>query len=88
MFDLSRLSTFATVDLVRSTDEVKRAAIREPVVITEHSKPRFVLMTTEDYVRLRGAANPHRHIRANETPDFILELFGSQFGPNTDETTS
>lgn len=88
MSDLNRLSTFTTVDLVRSTDEVKRAAIREPVAITEHSKPRFVLMTTEDYARLRGEANPHRHVRADETPAFILELFGSQLGLNTDEATS
>jgi prevent-host-death family protein len=80
MSDHSSLARFSTVDLVRSTDDVKRAALREPVGITEHSKTKFVLMTVEDYNRLRGAGNPHRHFHAEETPDFIVDLFGDELG--------
>jgi hypothetical protein len=65
---------------VRSTEDVKRAAMRAPIAITEHSKARFVLMTAEDYSRLRGIENPHRHFHVSETPDFIIDLFGDQLG--------
>jgi prevent-host-death family protein len=80
MSDIASLTSFSTVDLVRSTDDVKRAAMRAPIAITEHSKAKFVLMTADDYSRLRGTENPHRHYHVSETTDFIVDLFGDQLG--------
>ena len=36
---------FSTVDLDKSIGNVKAAAAREPVIITEHRKDRFVIMS-------------------------------------------
>ena len=85
MSDPAPLTRFSTVDLVKKLDIVKAAASREPVAVTEHRKPKFVLMTVADYERLRGAANPHRAFRAVETPDFILDIFKDDLAPRADE---
>jgi prevent-host-death family protein len=69
---------FSTADLVCRTDDVMRAAVREAVAITEHSRPKFVLMTAGDYNQLRSKENPHRHFHVSKTPDSIIELFGDQ----------
>jgi antitoxin Phd len=82
MSDLETLARFSIVDLIRRTGDVKNAAIRAPVAITERGKPRFVLMTVEDYSRLRTTQNPHRHYDVTETPEFIIDLFGDQLGLN------
>jgi hypothetical protein len=81
MSDSAPLARFSTVDLVKKLDAVKAAALREPVAVTEHRKPKFVLMTVEDYERLRGAGNPHRAFRAVETPEFILDVFKDDLAP-------
>lgn len=48
--------TFGTTDLQRRTTEVQRAALGGPVLLTYHDKPRFVMMTVEEYVRRPGVA--------------------------------
>lgn len=65
---------FSTVDLVKRVDDVKSAALKGPVSITEHKKAKFVLMSTEDFDRFRGQINPHKSYRAEDTPDFIYDL--------------
>ncbi len=68
------MQQFSTVELVRKLDDVKTAALREPVGITSHNKTKFVLMSAQDYERLKGVKNPHAAYLAAQTPDFILDI--------------
>lgn len=69
---------FSTVDLLRDLKTVTHAAARAPIAITQHRKPRFVLMAIEDFERLQNAnPDPRRAFRTSETPpelkDILLE---------------
>jgi prevent-host-death family protein len=69
------MRTFSTVDLLRDMKSVTHAAAREPVAITQHRKPRFVLMAIEDYETLASRVqDPRRVINTAETPDDIAAL--------------
>ena len=65
---------FSTVELLRDLKSVTHAAARAPVAITQHRKPRFVLMAIEDFERLRAArADPRRALRIEETPEPLAD---------------
>jgi prevent-host-death family protein len=72
------MQKFSTVDLDQRLGDVKAAAARRPVVITEHRKERFVLMNVEDYKQLLARANPQRVYGPGETPDEIANIFLSE----------
>ena len=62
------MKEFSTVELLRDLKTVTHAASRAPVAITQHRKPRFVLMALEDYRRLTSAGvDPHRAYRVEDT---------------------
>jgi prevent-host-death family protein len=65
---------FSTVDLNNNLGDVKSVAAREPVVITEHRKDRFVLMSIEDYRRLEENADPRRVFGIGEAPPALTNL--------------
>jgi len=46
---------FPAADLQRNPSEVQRAALKEPVFLSYHDKPRYVMMSLEDFVRMQGA---------------------------------
>jgi len=46
--------TFGTTDLQRRTADVQKAALKSPVLLTYHDKPRFIMMTVEEYARRPG----------------------------------
>jgi len=48
------MQMFRSQDLQRQASLIQEAAMKEPVVITYHDRPRFVLMTMQEYDRLRG----------------------------------
>jgi len=48
-------STVTDAEFNQRPSQVKQAAESEPVVITEHSRPSFVLMTYAEYQRLHNA---------------------------------
>jgi hypothetical protein len=73
------MRSFTSVELVSSVDTVKTAAVREPVAITEHRKPKFVLMSYDDYERMQGASDPNRAYCLEETPDAILDILKDEF---------
>ena len=50
------METFSAVDLQKRTGDVQRAAARDPVVISVHGRPRNVMLSFEEFERLRGAA--------------------------------
>ncbi|MBM3551182.1 MAG: type II toxin-antitoxin system Phd/YefM family antitoxin [Alphaproteobacteria bacterium] len=65
---------FTTVDLDKNLGDVKAVAAREPVVITEHRKDRFVMMSIEDFNRLRAGADVQYVFGAGETPPALADL--------------
>jgi PHD/YefM family antitoxin component YafN of YafNO toxin-antitoxin module len=67
-----RLKQFSTAELVRQIGDVTHAASQEPVAITQHKKPRFVMMSVEAYEFMRSK-DPRRVYRAEDTPDEIAE---------------
>ncbi|CAN7584738.1 type II toxin-antitoxin system Phd/YefM family antitoxin [Pararhizobium sp. LjRoot255] len=67
---------FTTGDLNKQVGDVTDAASREPVVLTRHNKPRFVLMSYDHYERMRTGADPRRVYSVPEMPKEHEELFG------------
>jgi prevent-host-death family protein len=48
------MKQFSSTDLANRTGDVLAAAAEAPVAIARHGKPRFVMLSTERYERLRG----------------------------------
>lgn len=69
------MRAFSTNDLNKQVGEVTDAASKAPVLITRHSKPRFVMMSLEHFERLSQSANPRRVYAAGETPDDLAGMF-------------
>lgn len=69
---------FSTVDLDKNLGDIKAVAAREPVIITEHRKDRFVMMSIEDFQRLRRLGDPQRVYGAGETPPNIAAEFTAE----------
>ncbi|MGA9796861.1 MAG: type II toxin-antitoxin system prevent-host-death family antitoxin [Rhizomicrobium sp.] len=82
---------FTTVELLRDLKTVTHAATRSPVAITQHRKPRFVLMAVEDFEKLRNPhPDPRRAYLTSETPPelkamLLEELDRIAEGRDTDE---
>ncbi|MBV8977254.1 MAG: type II toxin-antitoxin system prevent-host-death family antitoxin [Alphaproteobacteria bacterium] len=69
------MRSFSTVDLLRDLKTVTHAAAKAPVAITQHRKPRFVLMAVEDFEKLQGGnPDPRRAYRIEETPPELAKL--------------
>jgi hypothetical protein len=65
---------FTTADLNKRVGSVTGAAMREPVVITHHRKPRFILMSVESYAQLAQPSPDHRQNFTLDTiPDDLRE---------------
>ena len=66
--------SFTTADLNKRVGSVTGAAMREPVVITHHRKPRFVLMSVESYEQLAQQPPDRRQSFTIETiPDDLRD---------------
>jgi hypothetical protein len=48
------MPSFAASDLQRNTAEIQKAALMEPVFLTYHDKPRYVMMSLDEFVRIQG----------------------------------
>ncbi len=73
--EIFAMKRFTTGDLNKQVGDVTDAASREPVVLTRHNKPRFVLMSYEHYERMRSAGDPRRAYTVSEMPAEHAELF-------------
>lgn len=66
---------FPAATLTRDPVALKEAARKGPVAITEYSRPRFVMMSYENYLALTGTqADPRRSLRAAEMPRELRDL--------------
>jgi prevent-host-death family protein len=48
------METFRAQDMQKQASALQEAAMKEPVLITYHDRPRLVLMSIDEYDRLRG----------------------------------
>jgi hypothetical protein len=48
------MPSFPASELQRNAAEIQRAALMGPVFLTYHDKPRYVMMSLEEFVRLQG----------------------------------
>ncbi|AQT47935.1 type II toxin-antitoxin system prevent-host-death family antitoxin [Bartonella choladocola] len=76
---------YSSSDLSRKSADVIAEALRHPVTITQHSKPRLVLMNIVDYKRLI-AQNDTRSVHTIESmSDELFEEFqkaATEYGKN------
>lgn len=66
---------FSTGDLNKQVGDVTDAATREPILLTRHKKPRFVLMSFEHYERMRSGANTRQSWRTEDMPSEHKAIF-------------
>lgn len=68
------MKSFSTGDLSRKIGDVTHAASQAPISITQHNKPRYVMMSMEAFERLNSVPkNPRRVVRASDPPEDVLE---------------
>jgi hypothetical protein len=48
------MHSFAASELQRNPAEIQRAALMGPVFLTYHDKPRYVMMSLDEFVRIQG----------------------------------
>ena len=48
------MHSFAASELQRNSAEVQKAALMGPVFLTYHDKPRYVMMSLDEFVRIQG----------------------------------
>jgi prevent-host-death family protein len=58
--------------------DVTDAASREPVILTKHRKPRFVLMSYDHYERLRTGGDSRKVYRVSEMPADHVDQFEAE----------
>ena len=74
--------TVTAAEFNQRPSQVKRAAEGEPVVITEHSRPSFVLLTYAEYQRLlRTPADLADWLEMDEEIAFEIEPVGLDIRP-------
>ena len=50
------MKTYTSLDLQQRTGDIQRAAVAEPVLITSHGRPRMVISSVEEFIRLEQAS--------------------------------
>jgi prevent-host-death family protein len=77
--------TFSASDLSRKAGDIIAAALRRPVTITQRNKPRLVILSIEDYERLRQKADPRKAGTLETMPDALFEEVQSAFEAYSNE---
>jgi prevent-host-death family protein len=71
------MATVTAAEFNQRPSQVKRAAEEEPVVITEHSRPSFVLLTYAEYQRLlRTPSDLAEWLEMDEEIEFEIDPVG------------
>lgn len=71
---------YSTSDLSRKSGDIIARALQGPVTITQRGKPRLILMSVEEYNRLRGKSGK---TNAFGSP---VELSAGQYDPTPEKT--
>jgi prevent-host-death family protein len=71
------MASVTAAEFNQRPSQVKRAAEEEPVVITEHSRPSFVLLTYAEYQRLlRAPSDLAEWLEMDEEIEFDIDPVG------------
>lgn len=71
------MATVTAAEFNQRPSQVKRAAEAEPVVITQHGRPSFVLLTYAEYQRLlRAPGDLSQWLEMDEEVDFDIDPIG------------
>jgi len=84
----SAMRTFSTVELTQQIGTVTHVASREPVAITQHRKPRFILMSIEDYEKMQGRGRPRRVYGVGETPPELADMLATELEQRINDGSS
>ncbi len=79
------MRTFPSSDFKQAFGDVLNAASREPVTITRHNKPRYVLMSVEDYER-RVRKDERQAIATSDMPAEHLLMLESALEDSRSDT--
>lgn len=63
------MRTFSATELANKTGDVLAAAAQEPVAIQRHGKPRFVMLSAEEYERLTSPHGTRRAVHVSSLSD-------------------
>jgi prevent-host-death family protein len=70
------MKQFAAADLTRNTGDLFEAAAVAPVAITKHRKPRFVVMSMEQYETLtKPGTDCQKAYAVGQMPEDVAALF-------------
>lgn len=64
---------FSSLDLQQRTGEIQTAALREPVALTFHGRPRTVMLSVEEFCRLKEAIGEQVPRELKASPPEILK---------------
>ena len=80
------MRSFPSTDLKQTLGDVLEAASHEPVAITRHKKPRYVLMSIRDYEQ-RFAKDERQAFAVDEMPADHLAMLESVLSDPSDEAS-
>jgi prevent-host-death family protein len=63
------MKQFSATELANATGDVLAAAAQAPVLIARHGKPRFVVLSTDEYERLRSHGDSRRAFHLADLTD-------------------
>jgi antitoxin Phd len=63
------MKQFSSTELANRTGDVLAAAAEAPIAIARHGKPRFVMLSTEQYERLRSRDETRRAFHVSDLTD-------------------
>lgn len=69
---LRGMKKFSSLDLQQRTGEIQTAALREPVAVTFHGRPRAVMLSTDEFCRLKELAGEPVPVELKVPPPEIL----------------
>lgn len=64
---------FSSTDLANKTGDVLAAAAQGPVMIARHGKARFVVLSTEQFERLKGGHDTRRAFHVSDLDEAQAE---------------
>lgn len=67
------MTSYSTSDLSRKSGDIIAEALRHPVTITQRNKPRLVLLSIEDYQRLKKGGDPRKAHTLDTMPDALFD---------------
>lgn len=71
-------SSYPSTDLANNTGDVLKGADKGPIQITQYRKPRYVLMTIEDFGSLSERASTQEAFFSNEIPQELDAAFDAE----------